>query len=137
MSSEHDFSIGGNPLQLLNYQYAENVTPSSDSTGIYTEHLKLVTNVLVAGTYRIGWRSQFESSSSNVTGQVRLQVDDVITVDEEEIAPPVANKDTDFANFETVVLAAGIHEVDVDFRLFSGVGTFTIDDTKLEIWRVA
>jgi hypothetical protein len=118
------------------YEYAERTTPLDTSSGVFTEFLQLTTAALDAGTYRIGWRFQYSINNAATTGEYQIQVDDAITLDVETLSPLVAGSIVVFSNFEELVLAAGVHEVDIDIRRLAGGGVVTIDDAKIDLWRV-
>jgi hypothetical protein len=93
--------------------------------------------VLEAGTYRIGWVFQYEASTASTVGEYRIEIDDITNVDQETLTVASAGERKTYSNFSFEALAAGAHTIDIDFRRQSGAGVFTIDDAKLEIWRVS
>jgi len=116
-------------------QYIENITPSDTSSAVFTEYLSLVTPVIEAGTYRIGWVFQYEASTATTEGEYRLEIDNTTNVDTETLIIASANERKSYANISFEALAAGSHTIDLDFRRSGGPGIFTIDDAKIEIWR--
>lgn len=122
----------GNPAE-----YVENKSPASSSVGIFAQYLRLTTPDLLAGLYRIGWVFQYEASAASTLGEYRLEVDDSINVDQETLTIASAGERKTYSNFSFENLGAGIHNIDLDFRRFSGAGAFTIDDAKIELWRVS
>ena len=121
-------------------QYAENTTPADTTSAVFAEYLSMVTPVLPAGTYRLGWNFNFEASTAATIGEYRIQIDDsavIPDVDVETLGIASSFERKAFSNRSHEVLLAGSHKIDIDFRRSGGVGTFTIDDAKLEIWRVS
>ena len=118
-------------------QYAEQLTPLNTTSDVFAEFLKLTTAALAAGTYRIGIAYQYILSAAATEGEARVQVDDVTTLVTESLSGGSAGDRQTFATFFEVNLAAGVHDVDIDVRRPTLPGTVTIDDGKIEIWRVA
>lgn len=136
MSGSSEHRLGG--IFGVNADYVENTSPLGTSSAIFTEYLSMITPVLPAGTYRIGWIFQYEASAASTVGEYQLTIDDVVvpTVDTETLIVASAGERKTYANFSFEVLAAGSHKIDLDIRRASGAGTFTLDDAKIEIWRV-
>jgi len=133
--SHHDLSGGGAGSFGDSAQYAENTTPLGTTSAVFSEYLTLVTPVLEAGTYRIGWVFQYEATTASTIGEYQATIDDAVNVDTESLKVASADERKSYANFSFEALAFGSHKIDIDIRRLSGAGTFTIDDAKIEIWR--
>lgn len=119
------------------YQIESQTTPLATTSGTYAQFMRLTTPSLPAGTYRIGWRFKFMNSTMATVGQFKLELDDT-TVEEERLLESAAGGTPQrYANFTTAVLGAGVHTLDIDGRVDSGAGTFTLDLGKIEIWRIS
>lgn len=119
-------------------QYVEETVPLGTTLPAFVEYLSMTTPVLPAGTYRIGWVFQYEASTAATEGEYQLTIDDVVvpTVDTETLTVASAGERKSYANMSFEITLAGSHQIDLDIRRSSGAGTFTIDDAKIEIWRV-
>ena len=118
-------------------QYAQNLAPITSTSAVFAEFMTLTTAVLAAGTYRIGTAFQYILSAAATEGEARVQIDDAITLVTELLSSGSAGDRQTYASFFEVVLAAGMHDIDIDIRRTTEPGTVTVDDGKLEIWRVA
>lgn len=125
-------------------QYEEDDPISSTISTVYIEKLKLTTPVLVAGTYKLEWGMLLRPDDGGPNSSVfaRVQVDDTITLceAEEQVDDVVFGTDTgswgSVAGFKQIVLAAGSHFFDVDYRCVNPGGA-NIRCARLSLFRVA
>lgn len=132
--------IGGQDVFGNFYQYAENTTPLGTVSASFAQYLNLTTPAIPAGDYRIGLVFNYEATTAATVGEYRIQVDNSIILpdlDIESLGIASSGERKSFSNFFSETLTAGVHSIDVDIRRSAGAGTFTIDDAKLEIWRVS
>lgn len=117
-------------------QFAENLVQVDTTSAVFANALSMVTPVLPPGTYRIGVVHQYAASTGSTEGEYRLRLDGATDIDLETLKVASANERKTYANIARAVLTAGSHTFDVDVRRSGGAGTFSIDDIKLELWRV-
>lgn len=115
-------------------EYAEIEGTDTTSSSTYQQRLRLTTNSsMPAGTYRLFWHNSYAISSTSGDGGFRVQIDDTTTVIEYEIETVAANDDNIplFSGRKPVVLTAGAHNIDYDWRAVGGGRTVTIGLTRL------
>jgi len=127
---------GGGAIFGTGFQYAESEGESSTTSTSYQEKLNLTTPSLGAGTYRVGWYYEWKFSNGNFEFKNRVQVDDAITLKETETTPRSVGDWQGAAGFDYVVLAAGTHNIDLDYCSSKKNKTARIRKARLEIWRV-
>jgi hypothetical protein len=118
------------------YTYAESLELASNSTATYTEKLKLTTPAVVGGTYRAGVSFEISGLSPNKAIAYRVQLDDTtdLLIDEDLVSE---NLTTIAVGVGDLVLTAGVHTIDIDYRRVDVGGTAYIKNAQLEIWRIA
>lgn len=118
------------------YTYAESLELSSNDTVTYVEKLKLTTPAVVGGTYRAGVSFEISGLSPNKAIAYRVQLDDTIDllIDEDLVSE---NLTTIAVGVGDLVLTAGVHTIDIDYRRVDVGGTAYIKNAQLEIWRIA
>jgi hypothetical protein len=120
-------SVFGSELQQV-----ESDEESSTTSTSYQQKLRLTTNNLPLGTYRIGWQfSVFCSTSGDVLSKVVL--DDTTDLDRHSIdnSTDEFNSNGGFAYRSSF---SGVHTVDIVYKAVEG--TALIRHARLEIWRV-
>lgn len=127
-----------------NSQTVENVISAANATSIFANYLSLVTPSIPAGTYRIGWFAV--GNNSDVANDWDLQVSEgannlidptVTGFMREEPSDSGSDQRHVRSGFRYLVLGAGVHTIDMDFRNSAGTDTVTMFHGVLEIWRVA
>lgn len=119
------------------YTYGEMPAPVQNNTGIFLQAFRLTTPALVGGLYRISYSSRITRSGATGRGQVRVQLDDVTNILPlwEQTVSNV-NSSLVVSGFRTLLLGAGIHNIDYDIA--STNAQFTIaNEVSLEIYRVS
>ena len=99
--------------------------------------MRLTTDNLSAGTYRIGWHYTWRYSSTSSNFHVRIQANNNNTVHYHEQEPKDQGSDIRHSNsgFHHLTLSSGIHTIDMDYM---GEGSSAqIYESRLEFWRVA
>lgn len=119
-----------------NQHFAENLSPLSTTSPLFTTWFSIVTSPLSAGTYRVGGVFQYEGTTGITTGEYQILMDGVTILDLETLSIASAGERKTYANFGQLVLTAGVHTLDIQVRRTSVSGVFTVDDGKIELWRV-
>ena len=118
------------------YKYIESLGSTVTTSTSYIQKLRMTTDYLPDGYYRVGVFYNLSNSSNNGEMGARLQIDDITTVEENSFAIQ-ANNTSNPKVFYTPIqiqLSEGIHTIDLDFKNISGITT--ISGVKLESWRV-
>jgi hypothetical protein len=123
------------------YSYAESLSKSSTSSTTDSTKVSITTPTLVAGDYMIYATCIYQNSSASD--------DIVLTVTEDGNTVHTAQYNTAgqgtggsspvmaFMVFAEVTLTAGSIDIDLDYKAEAGTGTVTIQDARLQFWRVA
>ncbi len=105
-----------------------------------TLHHAFVTNVLAGGTYRISWYYVWRHSVNNANNsfEARVQVDNgtIHHTHQQQPQNPVATQRQIVSGFDDVALSAAAHTIEIDLRAI-GAGSASIEESRLEIYRVA
>lgn len=118
----------------LNYQYVCSSQTYSTSNTNYQQVIRLTTNTLVAGKYRIGWSFSYDGGSNNKDVGVRVQVDDDTTLHEIDSRMNKKNEQRVSGGFKILELSIGSHTIDIDMKK---IGTsVNVHYPSLEIWRI-
>lgn len=122
----------GNAGGLEEYHYAESLAITTSSTA-WIEKLKLTTSSLVGGYYLISWAYEWEVNDNMRRIQMRGQVDDSIELFD---FTPEVRDDYFFpgGSFRRLNLAAGVHEIDIDFRRDNSHGSMR--NVVIQLWKV-
>lgn len=118
-------------------QFAENLTALGTTSAVFATFLTLTSPVVEAGTYRLGVVFQYSASNGSTVGEYKLELDNATTLELQTLAVASAGEEKTYANIGQTAILAGAHTIDIEIRRSAGSGTFTIDDAKLEVWRVA
>lgn len=117
------------------FQQASSESPTVATNTVYQERLSLITPVIPAGTYRIGWTTEFSTADENTDINIRVQVDDTTTINETTGRVAKNLLFYERSGFKYEVLTSGSHHIDLDFSN-SGAKALTIRKTRIEMWRV-
>lgn len=119
------------------YQYIESEGESSNATASFVNKATMTTPSIPAGDYRIGWSYGWRNNNTGGNFLGRVQVDDVTDVMTHTSRPINSSADQIYrcAGFRELTLTAAAHTIDLDFAASSG--TSTIEQARLEIWRVS
>lgn len=120
-------------------QDAENPTPASTTSTAFTQFLRITTPVVPAGRYRIGWYYNWRYASTANDFLARVQVDDTTTVMSQQQEPQDAGADQRYpvGGFAYVNLTNAAHTIDLDFASNLAGTAATMNNARLEIWRVS
>jgi len=114
---------------------ASDETESTTSFASYQQKLRMITNSLTAGTYRIGYSFEVANTSKDRMTGIRVQINDSITLCEFVKAKVDANNAYIlYSGFKHEILTSGIKNIDVDYKALSN--TAKIRKVRLEIYRV-
>lgn len=121
------------------YDLQKSDAQASDTTGTYQTKASFVTAALPAGTYRVSCYYRHSSSNANNDMQVRLRLDGTTNIFERLYATGSSNisVENQKTHINEVVLTAGAHTFNLDFRKNSGAGTVYVQEATFEILRVA
>ena len=112
---------------------------STNSTLNFQEKLRLTTDSIDAGNYRIGFSWLYGHSSTTSDVEVQVEEDDTTEIYRMRVEPKDGASDirSPAAGFRRRTLTAGVHTFDIDFRSTTGGGnTARITDAYLEFWKV-
>ena len=120
-------------------QDATQDTPASTTGTAWTQFMRLTTPVIPAGRYRIGWYMNWRHASTANDFRARVEVDDTTTVmdAQEEPQDPGTNQRRPRGGFAYINLTNAAHTIDLDFATSSAGTASTMNNAKLEIWRVS
>lgn len=121
------------------FKQVEDLTQSQTNSTTFVEKLKLTTDSVEAGTYRIGLSYNWSHEVNDTNSRVRVQLDDTTDIFTMESEPQDAGLDQMLprSGFAYVVLTSGVHEIDIDFATENGADTVYIRDARLEFWRIS
>lgn len=111
------------------FQWAEDDTESSTTSGLYQEKLKLTTTNLPAHDYAIFWVASVRTSDTDM--QWRVQLNDATDV---VVSNHSNGQSSVFSGFKVLPLS-GVNEIDIDYN-DAGGGTAYIKDARLFIFQV-
>ena len=124
----------------VNYgQYAQTASNDAESCTTYTgwiRKLRMTTESLPSGTYRIGWAASLKSSSTSNRAQCRVQLNDSITINTVEEEPHDAYNWMPRAGFYYYT-GSGVLNIDIDYSSTKRNASTKIRCARLEIWRVS
>lgn len=125
------------PLQN-NYHFAKDASESSTTSTTYLQKLRLTTSSVPAGTYHIAYAWTWKYSLITADFKARCRVDSNTIVDEIIITPSsvAVNQQNIVSSFDNIVLGAGTHTVDIDYSSSDVLGTASIKNTKIELYKI-
>lgn len=116
------------------YQYVESSVETIITSLVYVEKLRLTTNNIRSGIYRVSFSYITYPSNNNTPIDVRIQIDDINTIHFNTIVTSTNSRKA-VTDFSHVQLTEGIHNIDLDFKATNA--SATIQNAKIEFWRVA
>lgn len=125
-----------------NYHYVEDDS-TSITTAEWTEKLKLNTNSLPMGNYKISWYCEISNVNNLKAMTVRCQLNDNVNLSGEifnSYSPQ--NFGTNiwhvFSGFKMMTSLSGINTIDLDFGLDNtdGIGSAQIKNARIELFRI-
>jgi hypothetical protein len=120
-------------------QDEESLSESTTTQETYQEKLRLETPSVPAGTYRIGVSCWYYATGTTSRIHIQVERDDTEQILHMHSKTSYANSSTRdrFSGFANVVLGAGVHTFDLDYKREAGSATVGIGEARLEIWRVS
>lgn len=117
-------------------QFIDN-TPFSTNSGTNQNAVTWTTTVKQAGLYRIAWKYNFTSNSTNSSSIFSLYVDGIILDTEQQIELKDATDDITYANFAYISFPSnGTRTINLRLRTENGANA-TVQLFRGEIWRVS
>lgn len=120
------------------FSSAESLGSSSTTSDIWQQKLRLTTPSLSAGYYLVSWTYAFGGSGLVGWPQEQVEVDDVTQIHfaYTDTLDAIGNRNIHYG-CAMVYLTAGVHTVDVDYRVIEPFGgTAYIEQARLALWRV-
>ncbi len=123
---------GGGGTFGSEFQEESAESESNTSSTSYQQKLRLTTDSLPSGTYRIGWSYEIDGNGDTSRARVELNDDDELSYYE---------YDSSLADFIQVSgfkyeSLSGVNTIDIDYSMISS-GEIDIRRARLEIWRVS
>jgi hypothetical protein len=130
------------PIFGSEYDYAESEGESSTTANTYQQKLRLTTGTVSAGTYRICWSFEYNSSLQLTDSGYNVEVDSSIVIADLPSPPQRFYSDGSYfgvSGFKHMALSNASHTIDVNYIAdLNGLGATTyIRRARLEIWRVS
>jgi|GEM_PF-3482140 len=116
--------------------YDSDATTSSTTSTTYQQKLRLDLGGLPEGTYRVGFQTEWQYSSTARSISIRLEADDTTTVVELSIEPKDPADWNTVTGFYFVTLSEGDHFIDIDWKSEKNTETSKLRNTRIEFWRV-
>lgn len=116
------------------FDEASSEIESSTTSSGYQQKLRLATDTLPAGKYRIGWNFQLRASYFLGTTEAQIELDDTDVLGNGGVVGAQGVSACGGYAYRTFGTAAS-HTIDIDYRS-PGSGTAYISNARLEIWRV-
>ena len=139
-----------------NYSMAESLGVTTTTQSAFQEKVSMSTGGIPLGTYRIGWSFQWNHNSITDDFEGRVQLDNITNLSYIQLEPSDSSEDngtigptaspfsttgTDQRNtssgFRIMVLPAGNHIIDIDFRTNNTLRESSIWNAQIEFWRVS
>lgn len=117
------------------YQKTSFDNETSTTANDYVSVVKLTTTSLVGGLYRIGWKWEGKIDNESTRNPYRVRLDDSINLAKHGNGSQ-NDRWASSAGWQTELLSAGVHDVDIQFRRSAGGSTVTMRNLHIEIWRV-
>lgn len=123
--------------ELANRHFGKNAASAAsepDSTtgsGAYVTKVQLSLTNIPAGTYRIGWTYEHNSSQNNTVSKARVVYDSTNEISSSETSNVLVRR----GGFFYVTLTAGNHTVSIQHKVDAGNGNSIIRRARLEFWR--
>ena len=117
--------------------YVESTSTTSTNSLTYVQKIRLTTDNIPSGTYRIGFYYIWTIDNTNQDFTSRVQVDDSLDIHESTESIHRSNQDIATSGFSHVSLSLGVHTIDLDFKVDSGTTNASIKDARIEIWRLS
>lgn len=113
----------------------EDVTSSSTSSATFQTKITLTTGALPAGDYLVFYKMLVIGSANGTTGEVQLEQDGSIIVDEQGLISGAANNEQGFTGLDVLSLS-GVHEFRLQYRKSGGSGTVSVRRARILLYRI-
>ena len=119
--------------------YAESLGQDDNPTTTFVQKVRLTTQAVPAGNYRISWSYTWGLSSNSNDFAARIEQDDTLLIysHRQEPKDPAATQQHAGGGFAQVTLVQGIHTFDLDYAAITGGTTARIAWARLEFWSVS
>ncbi len=122
------------------YYYVNDDSVSSTTSPVYKQKLRLTTDVIPAGIYRIGYSFLWTGENNNHKYQFRIQINDTTDILNVVRTPGLSYpKQSDVWNlissFINITLTNSSHFIDIDFKNNNNKTTY-IKESSIEFWGV-
>lgn len=118
-------------------QFVEDLPWSQTSTRWYQRKLRLTTNDLSSGLYRIGWSYRYHSDKTSRDFKARVQLNDAVDLFLHRQEPTDKQNDQGYrASGFCYYSLSGINDIDLGFCSSSSSSTAHICEARMEIWKV-
>jgi len=143
-------AVSGTPTGTVNVQnvfgsYFQEASADVDdsTTAVWpgspnNPRVRITTPDLPSGKYRIGWSYNIYGSSSTVSPQARVQINDTDTIHAWLVEPKDAStNEQDAVSGFYYMTSSGIKNIDLDYGSETAGSSVTIRRARLEFWRVS
>lgn len=130
---------GNTPIFGTQYYFASSTSVSQTTSTSFQQKVRITTGSIPSGNYRVGCCYNWRGSSTSYDVQVRVQIDDTSTIIEHRQEPKDSGSNQQYisSGFNMIKLAAGTHDIDLDYATGNSNAVAYIWNAYLEIWRVS
>jgi hypothetical protein len=118
------------------FQETSSEGTSATTSGTFQEKLSMTTTNLPLGKYRIGWTCETVNSSTSGRTEVRVQLNNTITLGQPGIETEDDEDWVPFTGYKYETFS-GVQQIDIDYRVDDTAATASIRRARLELWRVS
>jgi len=140
VGSKVQVDLGSGDL-VITEQSDYSATASSDvasttTSTAYQRKLRLTTENISAGVYRVGWSYDWGMAKTSYSFLSRIRVNSTTDISNHSEKPKDATTDVShIGGFAYVTLAVGSHTIDIDYCTSNAGGAAKIQNARLEIWK--
>lgn len=119
--------------------FNEDETLESTTSDTYIERLSLDITGIVDGNYFVSWYYIIEFDTQHSGGDIRVQLNDTITLHESSRTNPDTGTDSRVpeTGYDFIILAGGSHTIDIDYtRVTSSNKAIQLSNVRLIFWRI-
>jgi len=135
----NDMLSSGSSIFGSEFQEASSESESSTTSETYQQKLRLTTDLLPYGKYRIGWYYEWKYDNGVHDFKARIQINDSTTIMEqqEEVKDTGTNQAHTNSGFYYADSISGVQNIDLDYCSSYSGKTAYIKRSRLEIWRIS
>lgn len=130
-------SVSGLVAFGTEFNYVSSSSVSSSNSIAYVQKIRLTTDNIPQGTYRIGFYYIWSLDSTNRNFSIRVQIDDSLVIHEVTNSISQIDQDSSHSGFVIIPLSSGVHTIDLDFKVANNNTVATISNTRIEMWRIS